>query len=358
MPPAPLEDPDDDFWADPRCGELIEQAEDLQLSGDHESAIELLDQAVEIPGIEAGYAMASRAFSLFTLGQHSDARSQLNTLRKHKPFSAMAFHQAAEAAAQHGELKLALRWYDMGVSRLTDLLEDGGFEFELGPKVTVLAIGRAQVRRTLGLDPDELDRTVSPQPPMARPGSLASGEVGPESIVRVLFWHRDEIRPAAARWPTLLQHTDIDEVLSERELENRELVARDGARVVMVPLTVDLLAEFSARTGGDPLDGRTRTKFLHEQYDKGAVIQWPPGRNDPCWCGSLRKYKNCCARSGESGRSTCRRFTFSREVKVPLRQVDPTPGGLNKCKGRRRRIPVDAPYPPRLMPLVCTGARR
>ncbi len=26
-----------------------------------------------------------------------------------------------------------------------------------------------------------------------------------------------------------------------------------------------------------------------------SVIAWPPGRNQPCWCGSGRKYKKCCA---------------------------------------------------------------
>ena len=26
-----------------------------------------------------------------------------------------------------------------------------------------------------------------------------------------------------------------------------------------------------------------------------SLIPWPPGRNDPCWCGSGRKYKKCCA---------------------------------------------------------------
>jgi uncharacterized protein YecA (UPF0149 family) len=25
------------------------------------------------------------------------------------------------------------------------------------------------------------------------------------------------------------------------------------------------------------------------------LIAWPPGRNQPCWCGSGRKYKKCCA---------------------------------------------------------------
>ena len=27
----------------------------------------------------------------------------------------------------------------------------------------------------------------------------------------------------------------------------------------------------------------------------GEAIAWPPGRNEPCWCGSGRKYKKCCA---------------------------------------------------------------
>jgi uncharacterized protein YecA (UPF0149 family) len=25
------------------------------------------------------------------------------------------------------------------------------------------------------------------------------------------------------------------------------------------------------------------------------VVSWPPGRNQPCWCGSGYKYKKCCA---------------------------------------------------------------
>ncbi|MPZ01131.1 MAG: hypothetical protein GEU97_24840 [Actinophytocola sp.] len=23
-------------------------------------------------------------------------------------------------------------------------------------------------------------------------------------------------------------------------------------------------------------------------------VAWPSGRNDPCWCGTDRKYKKCC----------------------------------------------------------------
>jgi tetratricopeptide (TPR) repeat protein len=28
----------------------------------------------------------------------------------------------------------------------------------------------------------------------------------------------------------------------------------------------------------------------------GEPIHWPPGRNEPCWCGSGDKYKRCCGR--------------------------------------------------------------
>ena len=26
-----------------------------------------------------------------------------------------------------------------------------------------------------------------------------------------------------------------------------------------------------------------------------------PGRNDPCWCGSGKKYKKCCGRNENDG---------------------------------------------------------
>ncbi len=25
-----------------------------------------------------------------------------------------------------------------------------------------------------------------------------------------------------------------------------------------------------------------------------AMVSWPPARTAPCWCGSSRKYKQCC----------------------------------------------------------------
>ncbi len=32
--------------------------------------------------------------------------------------------------------------------------------------------------------------------------------------------------------------------------------------------------------------------------DPSRTVTWPPGRNEPCWCGSGRKYKKCCGAPG------------------------------------------------------------
>ena len=47
----------------------------------------------------------------------------------------------------------------------------------------------------------------------------------------------------------------------------------------------------------DPDSAEARAEFA-AHLAAGAdpdVVSWPPGRNQPCWCGSGRKYKKCCA---------------------------------------------------------------
>lgn len=152
VPSEGTDDHTEGFWANPQVGALIEQAENRQLSSDHAGALELLDQAVSVRGVDAAYAMAARAASLFELGRQVDARSQLDDLRKHKPFSAIAFHRAAEAAEMSGDQNLALRWFDMALSRCTDRVTLGERrEAEVGPQIALLVFGRRRLRTSLGL---------------------------------------------------------------------------------------------------------------------------------------------------------------------------------------------------------------
>lgn len=51
----------------------------------------------------------------------------------------------------------------------------------------------------------------------------------------------------------------------------------------------------ASRRGTTRADHRSRSSYVHsDQREAAAEQRWPPGRNEPCWCGSERKYKRCC----------------------------------------------------------------
>jgi uncharacterized protein YecA (UPF0149 family) len=59
---------------------------------------------------------------------------------------------------------------------------------------------------------------------------------------------------------------------------------------------VEEVEELAERSGLDPADDDTvRSRADLELTADGPRLRpWPPGRNEPCWCGSGRKYKKCC----------------------------------------------------------------
>lgn len=82
-----------------------------------------------------------------------------------------------------------------------------------------------------------------------------------------------------------------------RHMQGR-LLALDrirASKIHVAPLTVDGLERYAQQKGLDPGDGDTRAGYAAELLRTGTAIPWPPGRNQPCWCGSDTKYKHCCA---------------------------------------------------------------
>ena len=98
---------------------------------------------------------------------------------------------------------------------------------------------------------------------------------------------------AQRRWPDPLADLPDDHRDYSRYIEGRlKWLARDapGVRYSVSPLTV---AELVARGETDDEDG-ARAALAREILSSGRALPWPPGRNDPCWCGSGNKYKRCC----------------------------------------------------------------
>ena len=56
--------------------------------------------------------------------------------------------------------------------------------------------------------------------------------------------------------------------------------------------------EFADTKELDPRTGRARAQYAAELGRTGQATSWPPGRNDPCWCGSGTTYKRCCGNRG------------------------------------------------------------
>ena len=67
--------------------------------------------------------------------------------------------------------------------------------------------------------------------------------------------------------------------------------------IVIAPVR---MAPFTARCtehGHQPDSADARAEYAAHLAAQGdpSLISWPPDRNQPCWCGSGRKYKKCCA---------------------------------------------------------------
>jgi len=65
-----------------------------------------------------------------------------------------------------------------------------------------------------------------------------------------------------------------------------------GPRSTLDPILLEDYLAWCDERGEDP--GQARASYAAHCLAEGDVLPWPPGRNEPCWCGPGRKYKGCC----------------------------------------------------------------
>jgi uncharacterized protein YecA (UPF0149 family) len=114
-----------------------------------------------------------------------------------------------------------------------------------------------------------------------------------------VFWPEEQFRILVARWPHLADHVGATWDEHRRRVEQHcAFLERNELRVQQLPADVSGFVTFLAarkvtKPGKDDLntypDLRTVTS---------PMTAWPPARTAPCWCGSERKYKQCCRRHG------------------------------------------------------------
>jgi tetratricopeptide (TPR) repeat protein len=115
------------------------------------------------------------------------------------------------------------------------------------------------------------------------------------SMPVALAWFPVDQWPLALdRWPDLTDGLPADHAAYSRRIEARlKWFAKGlpGTRVSVAPITV---AELETAAGDRAGTAETRSALAARVHQQGRAVAWPPGRNDRCWCGSGRKYKQCC----------------------------------------------------------------
>lgn len=146
-----------------------------------------------------------------------------------------------------------------------------------------------------GWDPST-DSSRSWTQPAAAPGPTTSTQE-PSLPVAVAWFPEPEWQEAQRRWPYLLDELPADHPSYSHEIEARtKRITKSlrGTTLHIAPLTVDGLVRYATQHAEDPGAASSRSRFAAELLRLGQAIRWPPGRNAPCWCGSGRKYKQCC----------------------------------------------------------------
>jgi hypothetical protein len=281
---------------------LMLAAEITERTGDLDAAHVLAERAVEAYRThgdpESGYPAAFRAGLLLRLGREEEAMAELAALRPLLVTDPDACWYLSEVLQEGGHAETAERW--LSVALETALERRAALEPErLEPRYTqaaavafALAQCRHRLRRDLGL-PHDANDVLADQVEEAVYSALAA-QGGEETAA--LFWPRAELEQVLLRWPGLAEEYGQTWEEHRTRLERGLLAwAESGvSRLSLLPGSADGLAGYASRGGHDPTDPAVRQGYLEQMEEPAGGNRWPPGRNEPCWCGSGLKYKKCC----------------------------------------------------------------
>ncbi|GAA3126179.1 tetratricopeptide (TPR) repeat protein [Kribbella aluminosa] len=274
----PLADELRNHWMDTKLGRafaLLIIANEHASMGRPERAVAIWQQLISEGGTAGDNARVDHADFLFEAGRESEARSELDAVMTNGRIYNSAWCFAAEMLERRGELDEALFWYEIAAGEMT--ADDVTSTY----RVRDLVSGRRRVKWKLGLpldgidllgeqgDDEALDREADLHELLRLPKVCAG---------RIEAWDLSEFDDSV-RWRTYFIGGSADRYCRMVEAELRA----HGARATIATWTYNGL-----------LDCLRDVRIKHDDLPDGRRVQWPPPRNQPCWCGSGVKYKKCC----------------------------------------------------------------
>ena len=258
-----------------------------------------------------------RAEILTRHGRLAEAAAIWDAVAEDTPDDVWVYNNAGLEYGAIGEHELALSW----LTRALELVVRTGDPERLLGQLRDL---RAASLAALGRGPDDL-QTATPSLTSAAQGTApdrhqAIPPIGPEAVtaressaippVALAWLPADEYAAWPQRWPdlsdsALLHDADgepVDHATYCRRMEGRLRAHREAgmSRLSVVAVrSVEFTPWAAANAADEPDPAQLRAQYAADvARDPSRRITWPPGRNEPCWCGSGRKYKKCCGTPG------------------------------------------------------------
>ncbi|MEJ2866784.1 SEC-C domain-containing protein [Actinomycetospora sp. OC33-EN08] len=239
--------------------------------GDEARALELSARGVEMSegGRDHFQSRGEHADLLLRYGHEEEGMALLRTLRPQLSRDLLADGYVIDPLRENGRDELAEEWLSAALATvlgIADRAEDGSDDeedaFDIADRLLVL---RYDLRREMGLPLDDTDRLAEQ---VDDDGSDVT--FWPEAAFADLVRSLPEIDGGPPTWDE--HRASIERRLQEADPNDFPVVELGSP---------ELLA---ALVAGDE----------DRDVPPGPLLEWPPGRNDACWCGSGTKYKKCC----------------------------------------------------------------
>ena len=294
---------------------LDELAETYGDAGRVDDALHTMRQAIDAGLGGQPDSRCRIAEILMRAGRIEEAEPIWAQVRADTPDDVWLFNNAGLEYAAIGDHATAQAWLTEGMR----LALDSDDPDRLIPQLIDL---RRENMTALNLPPDDLQtraadfqaarqrdsrqrvlRTMAPAPRATNHSPVIPTPM-PESMAWSWF-PPDEYDRALAQWPGLTAtgglaagrrpHSQYCRAL-QTKLADAANAGMTGIRIA--PIRIDALQAWCIEHGKDPATARADYVANLARTNPQQLISWPPGRNEPCWCGSTRKYKKCCGAPG------------------------------------------------------------
>ena len=303
--------------ADPTIAKMIdvgglrlELSEQHQKQGRYDDALAVVDAAIATGITTQPDARCLRAEILVRAERLAEAEPIWAAVLADTPDDVWLYNNAGLEYADIGEHEVAVGW-------LTDGLRLALRTRDPERLVAQLADLRQASLDTLGLPVDDLQAQATEflrdteQNQLARVAPIASTstpqrEDGSVGAVALAWFPAGDYERALAMWPDFAAselvngpdgHLPHDRYCREMQQKLIGYAEHGAPGLAVAPIQVEPFTDWCAERDREPDSPDARAGYAAHLARTGdpGVARFPPGRNEPCWCRSRRKYKKCCA---------------------------------------------------------------